>query len=165
MGVTEEERAGRLLFGMKRDDLYGKLQDQYNTLKSSIQDPEAFHHDVFEISTKPLSRSSPTHRSSHTSAKHQPVFGWLAGPETPLLRRLLLKRHQGQDISMHEVRRMAHGGAATAPVGFHIRDLVFTMNYLIPTSSYGPTQTPDPHTHSVPVTMRQVTVSLPTRGN
>lgn len=37
---------------MKRDDLYGKLQDQYNTLKSSIQDPEAFHHDVFEISTK-----------------------------------------------------------------------------------------------------------------
>lgn len=35
---------------MKRDDLFTKLHDQYNTFPSSIQDPEAFHHDVFEIS-------------------------------------------------------------------------------------------------------------------
>ncbi|KAI0203550.1 hypothetical protein F4808DRAFT_23628 [Astrocystis sublimbata] len=37
-------------FGMKRDDLYTKLQDQYNTVTLSIQDPDAFHHDVCEIS-------------------------------------------------------------------------------------------------------------------
>ncbi|KAI1323563.1 hypothetical protein F5Y16DRAFT_383517 [Xylariaceae sp. FL0255] len=37
-------------FGMKREDLYTKLQDQYNTLAFSIQDPDAFHHDVCEIS-------------------------------------------------------------------------------------------------------------------
>lgn len=36
-------------FGMKRDDLFTKLQIQYNTIPSSLQDPEAFHHDVFEI--------------------------------------------------------------------------------------------------------------------
>ncbi|CRK27869.1 hypothetical protein BN1723_018320, partial [Verticillium longisporum] len=38
-------------FGMKRADLFTKLHDQYNTFPSSIQDPEAFHHDVFEISS------------------------------------------------------------------------------------------------------------------
>jgi hypothetical protein len=37
-------------FGMKRDDLFGRLHDQYNTFPSTIQDPEAFHHDVYEIS-------------------------------------------------------------------------------------------------------------------
>jgi hypothetical protein len=37
-------------FGMRREDLFTKLHDQYNTISSSIQDPEAFHHDVFEIS-------------------------------------------------------------------------------------------------------------------
>lgn len=37
-------------FGLKRDDLFTKLQDQYNTVAFSIQDPEAFHHDVYEIS-------------------------------------------------------------------------------------------------------------------
>ncbi|KAK3392782.1 hypothetical protein B0H63DRAFT_1651 [Podospora didyma] len=37
-------------FGLKRDDLFTKLHDQYNTIPSSIQDPEAFHHDVFEVS-------------------------------------------------------------------------------------------------------------------
>ncbi|KAI0538869.1 hypothetical protein GGR58DRAFT_273123 [Xylaria digitata] len=37
-------------FGMKREDLYTKLQDQYNTVNLSIQDPDAFHHDVREIS-------------------------------------------------------------------------------------------------------------------
>lgn len=35
---------------MKRDDLFTKLHDQYNTFSFSIQDPEAFHHDVYEIS-------------------------------------------------------------------------------------------------------------------
>ncbi|KAK1763168.1 hypothetical protein QBC33DRAFT_251020 [Phialemonium atrogriseum] len=39
-------------FGLKKDDLFTKLHDQYNTFPSSIQDPEAFHHDVFEISTE-----------------------------------------------------------------------------------------------------------------
>ncbi|KAH8681855.1 hypothetical protein BX600DRAFT_447405 [Xylariales sp. PMI_506] len=37
-------------FGMKREELFTKLHDQYNTFPSSIQDPEAFHHDVYEIS-------------------------------------------------------------------------------------------------------------------
>ncbi|KAF5027111.1 hypothetical protein F66182_776 [Fusarium sp. NRRL 66182] len=37
-------------FGMKRDDLFTKLHDQYNTFTFNIQDPEAFHHDVYEIS-------------------------------------------------------------------------------------------------------------------
>ncbi len=37
-------------FGLKKDDLFTKLHDRYNTFPSSIQDPEAFHHDVFEIS-------------------------------------------------------------------------------------------------------------------
>lgn len=37
-------------FGLKRDDLFTTLHDQYNTFPSSIQDPEAFHHDVWEIS-------------------------------------------------------------------------------------------------------------------
>ncbi|KAI1827853.1 hypothetical protein F4861DRAFT_292039 [Xylaria intraflava] len=37
-------------FGMKRGDLYTKLHDQYNTVTLAIQDPEAFYHDVCEIS-------------------------------------------------------------------------------------------------------------------
>jgi hypothetical protein len=37
-------------FGMKRDDLFTSLHDRYNTFSSTIQDPEAFHHDVYEIS-------------------------------------------------------------------------------------------------------------------
>jgi len=37
-------------FGLKRNDLFTKLHDQYNTVPSAIQDPEAFHHDVYEIS-------------------------------------------------------------------------------------------------------------------
>ncbi|KAL2110131.1 hypothetical protein VUR80DRAFT_1575 [Thermomyces stellatus] len=36
-------------FGMKREDLTTKLHDQYNTFSFTIQDPEAFHHDVFEV--------------------------------------------------------------------------------------------------------------------
>ncbi|KAI0839286.1 hypothetical protein F5Y06DRAFT_266431 [Hypoxylon sp. FL0890] len=37
-------------FGMKREELFTKLHDQYNTVAFSIQDREAFHHDVYEIS-------------------------------------------------------------------------------------------------------------------
>lgn len=35
---------------MKRDDLLTTLHDQYNTFSYTLQDPEAFHHDVYEIS-------------------------------------------------------------------------------------------------------------------
>lgn len=35
---------------MKRDDLFTTLHDQYNTFSYTLQDPEAFHHDVYEIS-------------------------------------------------------------------------------------------------------------------
>lgn len=48
-------------FGMKRDDLFTKLHDQYNTISSSIQDPEAFHHDVYEISQE-ASTAAEFHR-------------------------------------------------------------------------------------------------------
>ena len=37
-------------FGLKRDDLFTSLHDRYNTFSYTIQDPEAFHHDVYEIS-------------------------------------------------------------------------------------------------------------------
>lgn len=37
-------------FGLKRDDLFNSLHDQYNTFTFSLQDPEAFHADVCEIS-------------------------------------------------------------------------------------------------------------------
>lgn len=37
-------------FGLKRSDLFSSLHDQYNTFTFSLQDPEAFHHDVNEIS-------------------------------------------------------------------------------------------------------------------
>ncbi|KAH8882550.1 hypothetical protein GQ53DRAFT_665751 [Thozetella sp. PMI_491] len=39
-------------FGLKKDDLFTKLHDQYNTFSLAIQDREAFHHDVFEISNE-----------------------------------------------------------------------------------------------------------------
>ncbi|KAF5696522.1 hypothetical protein FMUND_15664, partial [Fusarium mundagurra] len=35
---------------MKREDLFTKLHDQYNTYSSPIQDSEAFYHDITEIS-------------------------------------------------------------------------------------------------------------------
>lgn len=37
-------------FGLKRDDLFNSLHEQYNTFAFSLQDPEAFHADVYEIS-------------------------------------------------------------------------------------------------------------------
>jgi hypothetical protein len=37
-------------FGLKRDDLFSSLHDQYNTFTFTLQDPEAFHADVYEIS-------------------------------------------------------------------------------------------------------------------
>ncbi|RYP15368.1 hypothetical protein DL765_005759 [Monosporascus sp. GIB2] len=37
-------------FGMKREELFTTLHDRYNTVTFSVQDPEAFHHDVYEIS-------------------------------------------------------------------------------------------------------------------
>ncbi|KAK4174490.1 hypothetical protein QBC36DRAFT_39197 [Triangularia setosa] len=39
-------------FGLRRDDLFTKLHDQYNTVPTPILDPEAFHHDVYEISNE-----------------------------------------------------------------------------------------------------------------
>ena len=39
-------------FGMKRDDLFTTLHDKYNTFSVSLCDPEAFHHDVYELSTE-----------------------------------------------------------------------------------------------------------------
>ncbi|PHH86665.1 hypothetical protein CDD83_9914 [Cordyceps sp. RAO-2017] len=37
-------------FGMRKDDLFTTLHDRYNTFTFTLQDPEAFHHDVYEIS-------------------------------------------------------------------------------------------------------------------
>lgn len=39
-------------FGMRRDELFTTLHDQYNTFPSTIQDPDAFHHDVYELSNE-----------------------------------------------------------------------------------------------------------------
>ncbi|ROV94284.1 hypothetical protein VMCG_08642 [Cytospora schulzeri] len=39
-------------FGLKSDDLNTTLHDRFNTVPSAIQDPEAFHHDVYELSTQ-----------------------------------------------------------------------------------------------------------------
>lgn len=55
-------------FGMKREDLTTKLHDQYNTFPSSIQDPEAFHHDVFEVA---ITASSTDEFHSLLSARKQ----------------------------------------------------------------------------------------------
>lgn len=38
-------------FGLKREDFFTTLHQQYNTFASAIQDREAFYHDVLEIST------------------------------------------------------------------------------------------------------------------
>lgn len=43
-------------FGLKQNDLHTTLHEKYNTITSSIQDPEAFHHDVYELSTRADSR-------------------------------------------------------------------------------------------------------------
>lgn len=37
-------------FGMKRDDLFTTLHNRYNTVTLPLQDPQAFHHDVYEVS-------------------------------------------------------------------------------------------------------------------
>lgn len=37
-------------FGLKKEDLSNKLHDQYNTYLAPIQSPEAFYHDISEIS-------------------------------------------------------------------------------------------------------------------
>lgn len=39
-------------FGLKQNDLHDSLHIRFNTIQSSIQDPEAFHHDVYELSTR-----------------------------------------------------------------------------------------------------------------
>lgn len=39
-------------FGFKYNDLTTTLHDKYNTISSTIQDPDAFHHDVYEISSR-----------------------------------------------------------------------------------------------------------------
>lgn len=39
-------------FGLKQNDLNTTLHEKYNTFPSAIQDPEAFHHDVYELSTR-----------------------------------------------------------------------------------------------------------------
>lgn len=39
-------------FGMKQNDLHDALHVKYNTILTAIQDPEAFHHDVYELSTR-----------------------------------------------------------------------------------------------------------------
>ncbi|KAF3764267.1 hypothetical protein M406DRAFT_291320 [Cryphonectria parasitica EP155] len=39
-------------FGLKQRDLNTTLHDRFNTITTPIQDSEAFHHDVFELSSK-----------------------------------------------------------------------------------------------------------------
>ncbi|EGX95491.1 hypothetical protein CCM_00145 [Cordyceps militaris CM01] len=39
-------------FNMRRDDLFTSLHDRYNTITFALQDPEAFHLDVLELSVQ-----------------------------------------------------------------------------------------------------------------
>ncbi|KAK4135885.1 hypothetical protein BT67DRAFT_376898 [Trichocladium antarcticum] len=48
-------------FGLKRNDLFTKLHDQYNTVPSPILDPEAFHHDVCELAQQATSNDELHH--------------------------------------------------------------------------------------------------------
>ena len=41
---------------MKMGDLFTELHDQYNTIPNPIQDKVAFHHDVYEISSRACSK-------------------------------------------------------------------------------------------------------------
>ncbi|KAI8710683.1 hypothetical protein NCS52_01549100 [Fusarium sp. LHS14.1] len=54
-------------FGMKSGDLFTKLHSQYNTHLCPIQDPDAFHHDIFEISHKANSVAEFHHLISNRS--------------------------------------------------------------------------------------------------
>ncbi|CAN8101203.1 unnamed protein product [Discula destructiva] len=44
-------------FGLKQNDLHDSLHTRYNTISWAIQDPEAFHHDVYELSVRASSLS------------------------------------------------------------------------------------------------------------
>lgn len=48
-------------FGLKQNDLHTTLHAKYNTFPSAIQDPEAFHHDVYELSTRASNRDEFEH--------------------------------------------------------------------------------------------------------
>ena len=48
-------------FGMKRDAIYTTLHDRYNTFQSTIQDPDAFQHDVHEIASEAASTAEFHH--------------------------------------------------------------------------------------------------------
>jgi len=55
-------------FDMKRGDLFTKLHEQYNTYPCPIQDADAFHHDICEIS----------HEANSTAEFHRLVSdNWL----------------------------------------------------------------------------------------
>ncbi|KAJ3453116.1 hypothetical protein MRS44_017642 [Fusarium solani] len=54
-------------FGMKSGDLFTKLHSQYNTYLCPIQDPDAFHHDIFEISHKANSAAEFHHLTNNRS--------------------------------------------------------------------------------------------------
>lgn len=41
---------------MKTSDLFTELHEQYNTIRNPIQDKVAFHHDVYEISSRACSK-------------------------------------------------------------------------------------------------------------
>jgi hypothetical protein len=52
-------------FGMKQEDLFTKLHDQYNTYTIPIQDAEAFYCDIAEISYEAQSTAEFHHLASH----------------------------------------------------------------------------------------------------
>ncbi|KAM0541693.1 hypothetical protein ACHAO7_010360 [Fusarium culmorum] len=52
-------------FDMKKEDLFTKLHDQYNTYPSPIQDDEAFYHDISEISYEAQSTAEFHHLASN----------------------------------------------------------------------------------------------------
>jgi hypothetical protein len=52
-------------FDMKKEDLFTKLHDQYNTYPTPIQNTEAFYHDIAEISCEAQSTTEFHHLASN----------------------------------------------------------------------------------------------------
>ena len=57
-------------FGMKQEDLFTKLHDQYNTYTVPIQDTEAFYCDIAEISYEAQTPAEFHHLASHRRQRH-----------------------------------------------------------------------------------------------
>jgi len=115
-------------FGMKRDDLFTSLHDQYNTFTFSLQDPEAFHADVYEIShdadsTEEFHRMLAERRKQRLQELHESLeslaFEIIANP------RLMDSQHWNDAVQLFRTRSfdsLVRYFAAYLPDGYMARD-------------------------------------------